>query len=142
MASMKICTSCTQSKPATRQYFHYNNATRDGYQYRCIDCVAYYMKHDYIPSNEKPRLTQEYYDNDTAKHETCELKLQIEKAARDAKYAATGIIIDGIKIDTPIKVCNECFVQYPATTDYFHSRKQNKDGFNGCCKVCMNKNKK
>lgn len=137
----KICTNCTQTKPATRQYFHYDNSTRDGYKCWCIACVASYMKNDYIPSNEKPRLTADEIAEIENQRKPRELRLQIKQAAKNAPYASYGIIIDSVKLDIPIKVCSKCAIQYPATTDYFHCRKQNKDGLTGCCKVCIAKTK-
>ena len=136
---MKKCTGCNQYKPATRQFFHHDNAIRDGFKYRCIVCTADYMK-DYIPTNERPRLTAEQLAEITARYGARELKSRIEKAAKDAVYAGKGIVLDGVELDIKIKMCDKCKIQKPATTDYFHQKNQNKDGFTGKCKLCSEKN--
>ena len=134
---MKTCTGCGQSKPATRQFYHYDNAKRDGFKYKCIVCVAYYMKHDHAPTNKMPRLTTEQLADIEARHEARKLKSRIEQAARNAPCAATGIVMQGVKSVIKIKVCSKCKVQKPATADYFRRRIQNKDGFAGQCKLCL-----
>lgn len=132
---MKICTNCTQHKPATRQFFHYDNSTQDGYKCWCITCVASYMKYDYIPSNKKPRLTAGEIIEIDAKTAAKILPYRLAKAALKAKYASMGFVVDGIEYK--IKVCAKCEIQKPATTDFFHRRKQNKDGWVAWCKVCI-----
>lgn len=132
---MKTCNSCGQTKPAARQYFHYDNCTNDGYKYRCIVCVAYYMKHDYIPSNEKPRLTAEEWAEKEADLAAYTLPSRLAAAAIKAKYASIGFVVDGIEYK--IKVCSKCDTQKPATTDFFNRRASLKDGFVCWCKTCI-----
>lgn len=37
------------------------------------------------------------------------------------------------------KVCSKCGNKYPATTEFFYSRKEGKDGLRNDCKnVCLN----
>jgi len=138
----KVCTRCGQSKPALRRYFYYDNSTEDGYRLWCIECVTNYMRNEYIPTDRRPRLSREYYEKDNAQRKLIEQRLKIEKAARIAPYAGYGIWIDGEKIDIPIKVCQVCLKQYPATTLYFYKKKNKKDGLSNHCRECARKKKK
>ena len=40
------------------------------------------------------------------------------------------------------KACTKCKVEYPATSEYWHRKKDSKDGFNTQCKVCRNEQNK
>ena len=43
---IKICNKCKQSKPMTIEYFGKSISTKDGFQYRCKECLrAYHIEH-------------------------------------------------------------------------------------------------
>lgn len=50
----KICTKCRKEKPATSKYFYKMNHSKDGFQYKCKECVKKY---------DKKQKKQYYYDN-------------------------------------------------------------------------------
>ena len=132
----KYCSGCGRTKPAEREFFHYDNSTQDGFKDRCIKCVAHYMKYDYVPSNQKSRLTTAEIAEIDTRIDTLTLPGRLAKAAKKARYASDGIVLDGVKLNIKIKVCSECQVQKPATSYFFRKNTQYKDGFYSKCKLC------
>lgn len=41
-----------------------------------------------------------------------------------------------------VKICTICKKEFPATLEYFHSEKRNKNGLRGCCRICKRENDK
>lgn len=133
------CTWCRQRLPASAQFFYRDHARRSGFGYRCKVCVKI-LRSMRRPIPEEPRMSQAEHARINALQAKDWLKNKIRLAARNAKNAAAGIVLDGRRLTIPIKVCSDCAVQYPATVDYFtRCNKSKKDGLSGKCKECVNK---
>ncbi len=135
----KTCTWCRQELPASTEFFYRDNTRKSGFGYRCKVCVKI-LRSMRRPIPEEPRMTLAEHATIDAQHAKDQLRGRIRIAARDAKNAATGIILDGRRLSIPIKVCSACAVQYPATAEFFtRCNKSLKDGLSGQCKECTNK---
>ncbi len=146
LPKFKMCTKCLQNKPVTRQFFHYENKTPDGFRYWCILCAAYYAKYEHVSTNDIPRLTTAQITaidaQIKAKRDAAILKARTEHAALHAPYAALRFFVSGVESEFKIKVCGKCQTQKPATLYYFHKSKKTKDRLNTQCKKCVNKKRR
>lgn len=133
----QVCFQCKQELPLWADYFH-RQTCKTGFKRTCKDCVNADLR-----ANRPRKLTNaEYWAEVQRKEDETIFKEKMRIAARDAKNAGVGIIIAGVKMQTLIKVCADCAVQYPMTTDYFHRCKRMKDGLASKCKKCLRKRKK
>ena len=48
MENLKYCKSCKEWKPRTTEFFHKKSDTKDGLNYRCMDCVSEYNRQYYL----------------------------------------------------------------------------------------------
>ncbi len=136
----KTCSWCNESKPATAEYFYRMGIAKGGFRPRCKICTKQLRISDKQAQlhHPKPTVLPEIREQLDTLHAEQALKNQMRIAAKEADYASIGIVIDGVKSDIRIKVCNACAEQYPATTDYFHRDKENKKwGLVARCKVCV-----
>ena len=138
--NQRKCSWCGQTLPLHSGFFHRDKNSKGGYKHRCKTCTKILANMTKQSKPYEPYMTIEEHRRINELQDKHRLLSRIAQAARDAEYAADGIVLDGRKLSIPIKVCSGCAVQYPATLDHFNRCKQSKkDGLSGRCNTCINK---
>lgn len=113
---MKTCDLCSESKPATTQYFSPARESRDGLKHQCKPCHAEKMR-----QRRAARSPAEKQAIAEARKAVRRQKPQWTPA-NEEKY--------------PLRRCLKCKEIKPNNPDHFH-RQYTADGLNPWCRLCM-----
>lgn len=114
---LKTCSTCKQDFPATPEYFHKRNASKDGLSYICKAC-------------NKSKAIVWHGDNREHANTGRLSRYHKSKEGQPRQRKAHVIAPEGFKH------CNDCGLDKLATTEHFHANKSTNDGLSAYCKEC------
>jgi hypothetical protein len=152
----RVCTGCGTSKPLS-EYVKSKTQAKDGYTYRCKECISAYTRKKYAEDPERRRKWKEYAQSHP-KEKTDEARArerELSKKRRDANpekfreknrkwFRANPDKVkeyhkrysEKPKIECLSKICSKCHAEKPAPD--FRRSKSSKDGRQSWCKKCQN----
>lgn len=150
----KQCTKCLQFFPATTEYFYPSKGSAYGVTPRCKVCIIEYRR-KWKQSKRKPaHVPPEGFKQCTACLKDFPATAEHFSRRKEGKGGLKSICKECYNaprrkppaekdpLTEGLKQCYKCKTWLPATKEFFHGKKKNKDELYSYCKTCESADKK